>query len=718
MNPVDQRIPYLPTRVEGLARLASNLWWSWSPDARALFAAVDERLWHATRHNPVVTLRQADPARLAACASDSGFLRRYDEVMAAFQKALADPNTWYARHHGELGDRPIAYFCAEFGLHASVPIYSGGLGVLAGDHVKSASDLGVPLVAVGLFYRYGYFDQKVNLEGWQVDSDEVYDVAVTPLEPVAGPNGEAWVTVVGTLGRPVHVRAWRMMAGRVPLILLDTDLPENHPDDRGLMNKLYAGGPAMRIRQEWILGVGGVRVLRALGIAPAAWHANEGHAAFMFVERVRELVAQGIAVDEAVRQVRATSVFTTHTPVPAGHDFFPLAQLEAVAGPVWEELGVSREAFFDVGSLPGDKDNFHMTAVAIRLASRVNGVSRRHGQVSRNLWKNLWPDRPAETVPIGHVTNGVHLATWMAGPIQSLLANHLGADWQRRFNDDPSLWDQVLSLDHERLWIAHRRLKQLLVNHIREDARHRFAGQLKEAAAVVGAGTLLDPEVLTIGFARRFATYKRASLIFRDIERLRRLCTNPYRPVQVIFAGKAHPEDTPGKEVLQEVYRWTRDPRFEGRIAFLEDYDMHLAHLLVQGVDLWLNLPRVPHEASGTSGMKAALNGVPQLSTLDGWWQEGYDGLGGWAVPPAAEGAESDDLDADHCYRIFEEQVVPLFYTRDSKGIPLGWAERMRHALRLGGRRFTAHRMVADYVQEYYAPAIRCDPSGDAPPTA
>ncbi|HEX5633769.1 MAG TPA: alpha-glucan family phosphorylase, partial [Gemmatimonadales bacterium] len=318
MNPVDQRIPYLPTRVEGLARLASNLWWSWSPDARALFAAVDERLWHATRHNPVVTLRQADPARLAACASDSGFLRRYDEVMAAFQKALTDPHTWYARHHGELADRPIAYFCAEFGLHASVPIYSGGLGVLAGDHVKSASDLGVPLVAVGLFYRYGYFDQKVNLEGWQVDSDEEYDVAVTPLEPVAGPNGEAWVTVVGTLGRPVHVRAWRMMAGRVPLILLDTDLPENHPDDRGLMNKLYAGGPAMRIRQEWILGVGGVRVLRALGIEPAAWHANEGHAAFMFIERVRELVAQGVAVDEAVRGVRATSVFTTHTPVPAG----------------------------------------------------------------------------------------------------------------------------------------------------------------------------------------------------------------------------------------------------------------------------------------------------------------------------------------------------------------------------------------------------------------
>ena len=718
MHPVDQRIPYLPTRVEGLARLASNLWWSWSPDARALFAAIDERLWHATRHNPFVLLRQADPARLAACASDSVFLRRYDEVMLEFQRLQSFDGTWFHEHHRDLQDRPIAYFCAEFGLHNSVPIYSGGLGVLAGDHLKSASDLGVPIVAVGLFYRHGYFDQKVNLEGWQVDSAEEYDVEQTPIEPLEDPSGDAWTTVVQTAGRPVHVRAWRMRAGRVPVYLLDTNLEENHPDDRELMSKLYAGGPAMRIRQEWILGVGGVRVLRAVGITPAAWHANEGHAAFMFVERLRELVAAGTPVAEAVSSVRATSVFTTHTPVPAGHDFFPLTQLEAVAGPVWEELGVSREAFLALGSLPNDNDNFHMTAVALRLAGRVNGVSRRHGQVSRSLWKNMWPDRPAETVPIGHVTNGVHLPTWMATSIQNLLSAHLGADWQRRFDGDPSHWDQVLSLDHQRLWIAHRRLKQVLTNHVREDARHRFAGQLKEAAAVVGAGTLLDPDVLTIGFARRFATYKRASLLFRDLDRLRRLCTNPHRPLQIIFAGKAHPEDKPGKEVLQEVYRYTRDPRFEGRIAFLEDYDMHLAHLLVQGVDLWMNLPRVPHEASGTSGMKAALNGVPQLSTLDGWWQEGYDGLGGWAIAPSDEDADAEAGDAERCYRLLEEQVVPLFYTRDSQGIPLGWVERMRHALRLGGRRFTAHRMVQEYVQEYYAPAIRCDHSGDVPPTA
>lgn len=597
-----------------------------------------------------------------------------------------------------------------------MPIYSGGLGVLAGDHLKSASDMGVPIVGVGLFYTNGYFDQKVGLDGWQTDSDELYDITGTPLQPLVGPSGEEWLTVVETSGRPVHVRAWKMMVGRVPVYLLDTNLPVNAPEDRTLMNKLYAGGPQLRIRQEWILGVGGVRVLRAVGIDPAVWHANEGHAAFMFVERLREQVQAGVPFDAAITAVRARSVFTTHTPVPAGHDFFALGELERVSGPVWSAMGVTRERFMALGEMPGDQDNFHMTVCAVRLAARVNGVSRPHGQVSRHLWRSLWPDRPWEAVPIGHVTNGVHLPTWMAGEVQGLMTAHLGPQWQDRV-DDPSLWDRVLSLDHDLLWQAHLRLKRILRDYIREDARRRFADQLKEASAVVGAGALFDPDVLTIGFARRFATYKRASLIFSDIDRLRRLCTNPDRPVQVVFAGKAHPADTPGKEVLQSVYRYTRDPSFEGRIAFVEDYDMHLAHLLVQGVDVWLNLPRVPLEASGTSGMKAALNGVPQLSTLDGWWQEAYDGLGGWAIPTGADGTSSDEQDAESCYRLLEEQVAPLYYARDSRGVPLGWVERMRHALRLGGRRFTAQRMLADYVREYYVPAARADLAGDAPPT-
>ena len=711
------RIPYLPARIEGLAAVAMNLWWSWSREARGLFQCIDEPLWRDTRHNPLELLCRVDPARIAACASDSDFLRRYDDVMERMAREADHGDTWFARNYPDLNGRPVAYFCAEFGLHNSVPIYSGGLGVLAGDHCKSASDLGVPLVGVGLFYRKGYFDQRLTLDGWQEDSDVEYDVSATPLVPVAGSIHQPWLTTVETFGRPVHVRAWKMMVGRVPIYLLDTNLEANHPEDRGLMNKLYAGGLELRLRQEWILGVGGVRVLRAMGIDPAVWHANEGHAAFMMIERLRELIAGGASYQDAVRQVRAQSVFTTHTPVPAGHDAFTTEQLEACAGPVWKEMGIDRETFFGLGTHPASPGQFHMTVTAMRLSARVNGVSRRHGQVSRNIWRELWPNRHWEAVPIGHVTNGVHLATWMASRIMALLDEHLGPEWGERL-EEPGFWDRVLTLDHAKLWDAHIRQKRALSNFVREDARRRFADQLKEAAQVVGAGTLLDPMAFTIGFGRRFATYKRANLIFRDIDRLRRLLVDPWRPVQIIFAGKAHPADNPGKEVLQSVYQFTRDPAFEGRVAFLEDYDMHLAHLLVQGVDLWLNLPRVPLEASGTSGMKAGLNGVPQLSTLDGWWQEGYDGLSGWAISPVAENEDADAADAEDFYRLLEEQIVPLYYTRDAQGTPLGWVEKMRHALRLAGSRFTARRMLREYVQEYYAPAIHGEASGDDPPTA
>ena len=711
------RIPYLPARIEGLAAVAMNLWWSWSREARGLFQSIDEALWRDTRHNPLELLCRVDPARIAACASDSDFLRRYDDVMERMAHEADHGDTWFARNYPDLNGGPIAYFCAEFGLHNSVPIYSGGLGVLAGDHCKAASDLGVPLVGVGLFYRKGYFDQRLTLDGWQEDSDVEYDVSATPLVPVAGSNHQPWLTTVESFGRPVHVKAWRMMVGRVPIYLLDTNLEANHPDDRGLMNKLYAGGPELRLRQEWILGIGGVRVLRAMGIDPAVWHANEGHAAFMMIERLRELIVGGASYQDAVRQVRAQSIFTTHTPVPAGHDAFTTEQLEACAGPVWEEMGIDRETFFGLGTHPALPGQFHMTVTAMRLSARVNGVSRRHGQVSRNIWRELWPNRHWEAVPIGHVTNGVHLATWMASPIMALLDEHLGPDWGEHL-EEPGFWDRVLTLDHAKLWDAHLRQKRALSHFVREDARRRFADQLKEAAQVVGAGTLLDPMAFTIGFGRRFATYKRANLIFRDIDRLRRLLVDPWRPVQIIFAGKAHPADNPGKEVLQSVYRFTRDPAFEGRVAFLEDYDMHLAHLLVQGVDLWLNLPRVPLEASGTSGMKAALNGVPHLSTLDGWWQEGYDGLSGWAISPVAENEDADAVDAEDFYRLLEEQIVPLYYTRNAQGTPLGWVEKMRHALRLAGSRFTARRMLQEYVQEYYAPAIHGEASGDDPPTA
>src|SRR6266852_5647272 len=616
--------PALPERIGGLVAVAANLSWSWNRNARALFRMLDPALWRRTQHNPIELLRRVDSARLAACAADPAFLQPYDAVVAAATQDATSAGTWFATSYPESINRPVAYFCAEFALHASVPIYSGGLGVLAGDQCKEASDLGVPLVGVGLFYTKGYSDQRLRLDGWQEDAEERFHVAATPLQPVRGPKGDPCLATVQLSGRHVSVGAWRVMVGRVPIFLLDTDLAQNDPADRGLSQRLYAGGPDLRLRQEWVLGVGGVRVLRALGFDPAAWHANEGHAAFMLVERARELVTRGTPFADAVRKVRATSTFTTHTPVPAGHDTFSIEQVEQGVGPVWQEMGVDREAFIRLGHHPVvDHDRFHMPVAAIRLSAHVNAVSRRHGEESRRIWASLWPDRDVARVPIGHVTNGVH-----------------------------------------------------------------------------------------------FATYKRADLIFRDPDRLQRLLVNPWRPVQIVFSGKSHPGDEPGKQVLQRVYAQTREARFEGRIAFIEDYDMHLAHSLVQGVDLWLNVPRPPLEACGTSGMKAALNGVPQLSTLDGWWAEGYDGPNGWAIPPAPAGQDADAADAEQLYRLLENEVVPLFYERDAQGVPRGWTEKMRHALRTAGARFTAQRMVRDYVTEYYLPAMRGEQPADDPPTA
>jgi starch phosphorylase len=713
--------PYLPERIGRLYEIATNLYWSWDRDARALFRTIDRALWHRTHHNPLEQLRRVEPERLAECARDPHFLRLYDSVLAALDRHATSADTWYAREYAGLSARPVAYFCAEFGLHNSVPIYSGGLGVLAGDHCKAASDLGVPLVGVGLLYTKGYFDQRIRLDGWQEDSDEPFNPLTAPLEQLYGPKREPFLTVVRTWGRPLHVGAWMMRVGRVPIYLLDTDLEANHPEDRELSSRLYAGGPELRLRQEWALGVAGVRVLRAVGIDPGVWHANEGHAAFMMVERLRELVTGGASFEQALAQVRATTVFTTHTPVPAGHDMFPEELLAQCAGPVWEEMGISREAFMQLGYHPvRDHGQFHMAVLAIRCAAKVNGVSKRHGEESRRLWRDLWPDRPTAKVPIGYVTNGVHQPTWMSHRIQALLDNHLGPEWHWRM-DEPEFWQQLLSLDDQVLWYVHTELKAILLSFIREQARRRWAEEWKEAAHVVGAGTLLAPEALTIGFARRFATYKRASLLFHDFERLRKILVNPWRPVQIVFSGKAHPADEDGKRMLQEIYAFSREPRLEGRIAFIEDYDLHLAHRLVQGVDLWLNLPRPPLEACGTSGMKAALNAVPQLSTLDGWWHEGYDGLNGWALPPVNEEMDAgaaDAADAEQLYRLLEKEVVPAYFDRDDRGVPLRWTQKMKHALHVAGARFTSRRMVQQYTRQYYAPALRGESSGDDAPSA
>jgi starch phosphorylase len=663
-------------------------------------------------------LRELPAERLEALTRDADFLAHYDQVMEWFAVERSSTAGWFREQYPAIGtERPIAYFCAEFGLHNSVPIYSGGLGVLAGDHCKTASDLALPFVGIGLFYKKGYFDQRVRPDGWQEDGDDQIDPDLTPLVPVATSTGQQWHTALTTSGRTIYIRAWTMMVGRAPIYLLDTDLEENDPEDRTLTSKLYSGGLPMRLRQEWVLGVGGVRVLRALGIAPAAWHANEGHAGFMMLERVRELAGNGMAFGDAVRDVRKSTIFTTHTPVPAGHDHFDIGAVAACAGESYlADFGAATPHVLGLGVHPRREPNqFHMTVLAMRLAGHVNGVAQRHGVVSRELWGDLWEDRPVEQVPIGAITNGVHLATWMANPVMRLLDHHLGTDWGDRL-DEAETWDAVLGLDARTLWAVHLELKETLFHRIRGEARRRWTTTWREAAQAVAAGTLLDPSTLTIGFARRFATYKRANLFFHDVERFRKLVSNSHRPVQLIVAGKAHPQDDPGKEVLRSIYHFSRDPVFEGRVAFLEDYDMHLAHVLVQGVDLWLNLPRVPLEASGTSGMKAALNGVPQLSTLDGWWEEGATGRNGWTIPRADAHDDVDAADAEHLYRLLEDEVVPMWYDQDENGVPLAWVQRMKESIRIAGRRFTSRRMLQEYTERYYAPILRGDPFDDDPP--
>ena len=702
---VDARGPGLPARIGRLWEFATNLSWTWNREARSVFRAIDPPLWRRSLNNPVALLRGVGDARLRALAGDPAFLPRYDALCAAVDAAASRGSTWFQRRYPEFAATPIAYFCAEFALHESIPIYSGGLGVLAGDHLKAASELGVPLVGVGLMYAHGYFDQTLGPDGWQEDADDPLDTRLTPLERLCGADGVPWLTWIQGAGRRIHVGAWRVRVGRVPLYLLDTDLDENDPADRGLSHQLYTGGVDHRLRQEALLGVGGVRVLAALGVEPRAWHANEGHAAFMMVERVRGLIREGLPFPDAVARVRASTAFTTHTPVPAGHDVFSHSQMRDWTGEkFWEEIE-ARDELLGLGLHPDDegRDRFNMTAAAIRLSRRVNGVSARHGHVSREIWRGLWANRPAGDVPIRHVTNGVHLGTWMHEDIVRLLDDHLPA---------------------EALWRVRRRLKLRLLDLMREEARGRWREHWPEAKHLVGAGTLMSPYPLTIGFARRFAAYKRADLIFRDRDRLLALLSDPRRPVQLIFAGKAHPRDDEGKRVLQRVYEHTRDPRFEGRIAFIENYGLHTAHRLVEGVDLWLNLPRVPMEASGTSGMKAALNGVPQLATDDGWWEEGFEGDNGWILPRAPEDAteeETDRHDHEHLFRLLEDEVVPLFYDRPGEGswddAPAGWLERARRAIEVAGARFTAQRMVREYARDYYVPALRGLSDGDDPPT-
>ncbi|MDH3270772.1 MAG: alpha-glucan family phosphorylase [Gemmatimonadota bacterium] len=711
-----EKIPQLPEAIAGLADIALNLAWSWNRDAESLFSRIDPVLWAETRDDPLALLQSVDPGRLEACATDEHFIALYERALGSIRALGSDEHTWFRLQYPEIASGPVAYFCAEFAVHDSIPIYSGGLGILAGDHLKSASDLGIPLVGVGLLYSRGYFDQSFDDEGWQINEDEVFDPARMPLRRLHAENGPGLASLE-VEGRTVELGAWEMNVGRTRLILLDSDLVVNDPLDRDLTARLYESGEELRLKQECILGVGGVRVLAALGIEPGCWHANEGHAALMMIERIRRRVEQGAAFDDAVAAVRERSVFTTHTPVPAGHDNFSFEQVEKILGPVWERLGIDSHRFMRIGFAPETgPDRFHMTAVAIRLARHVNGVSKVHGQVTREIWGELWPGRSTDEVPIGSVTNGVHNWTWMPEEVQILLDGALGERWAEQV-DDPEVWDRVLGIDDAAVWHSHQRMKHRAFRFLVERARGRWRDVWGKARHLVASGPLLDPEALTLGFARRFATYKRADLLLRHEERLLDLITDSRRPVQIVFSGKAHPADDAGKRILQRIYKLSHDARSAGRVAFVQDYEMHVARSLFRAVDVWLNVPRVPREASGTSGMKAALNLVPQLGTMDGWWAEGFNGENGWTIPTAPNPDDPDEWDWEQLFRLLEEEVVPLYYDRDHQGVPNGWVAMMRQALWVSGRDFTSGRMLRDYARQYYVPVLGGGQGDDDPPT-
>ncbi|MGD8404533.1 MAG: alpha-glucan family phosphorylase [Anaerolineales bacterium] len=713
MTDYHTRIPNhfdLPRRIKRLGELAYNLWWTWHPNAQRLFSRIDNDLWEHLSHNPILLLRQVERSALNEVAQDNRYLTLYDSVFSDFEDYLTKTDTWSDRTHPELASRPIAYFSMEFGLHETLPIYSGGLGVLSGDHLKEASDLGLPLVGIGLMYAEGYFSQRISEDGWQEALNNPLRFKNMLMLPVLDEEGELLTISVEMPDRRVDLRLWEIRVGRVPLYLMDSDVETNEPEDRALTARLYWSDLDRRIMQEIVLGVGGVRALRALGYNPSVWHMNEGHAAFLTLERARELVAGGTSFDEAMDRTRGQNVFTTHTPVPAGNDEFPLWLVDKYLSNLWPQLNLSRDQFVDIArNMQSWGETFSMGVLALRHSEGRNGVSELHGRVARKMWNFLWEDKEVDDVPITYVTNGVHTDNWMARRLGVLYDKYLGPDWRERL-DDRKTWSKLDEIPAEELWDFRMHQKRKLSFRMQEWARTRWSKGGFHPVQVVASGALLDPYVLTIGFARRFATYKRASLILRDVERLLKIINRPNMPVQIIFAGKAHPADEPGKQLIQQIYRTVKLSETSGRLVFLEDYDMNIARYLVQGVDVWLNTPRRPMEASGTSGMKAALNGALNFSVLDGWWREAYNGRNGWAIGEDKEPDEpevQDEADALSLYASLENEIIPLYYDRNDYWIPLDWIEHMKNSLRTITPQFSTRRMVKEYVERLYVPAVK-----------
>ena len=701
---------FIAPAQERLWALARNLWWSWDHDAVSLFRDLDPVRWRQLNQNPVSLLAEFPLAKLESRAAELVLHSRINYAYRRLQEYLQADRTWGTRHAGVLRPCPVAYFSAEFGIHESVPVYSGGLGVLSGDHIKSASDLAIPLVGIGLFYGQGYFRQRLDRDGWQQEEYLETDVNQLPLEVAIGKNGRPVMVQIETRSGTIHAKVWRVKVGRCDLFLLDSDVEGNAPDDRELTSRLYGGDARTRIRQELLLGVGGFKALKAIGITPGVLHLNEGHSGFAVLEAIRSrMKEEGIGFEGAVPRVSREVVFTTHTPVPAGHDRFDADLIEEHLGPLRERLGLSQESLMGLGreSPNNQQETFCMTVLGLRLSRRANAVSALHGEVSRAMWTGLCPGQPEDEVPIGHITNGVHVPSWLAPQMFRLYDRHLGTNWHQR-SSDARTWEGIENVDDGELWETHLSLKSQLLEFVRRRAVEQAERRSESREVLQRLGKVLSPDALTIGFARRFATYKRANLILTDIETLASMVNDPKRPVQFVFAGKAHPNDEPGKRVLQQIAELMRNARFADKFVFVEDYDINVGRYFVQGVDVWLNNPRRPLEASGTSGQKVVLNGGLNLSVLDGWWAEAYDGMNGFAIGTGRTHSSMsvhDKRDGEDLHRALREEVIPLFYQRDRDGLPRGWIKRMKRTIRTLGWRFNADRMVMDYTLKCYVPA-------------
>ncbi|OIO59483.1 MAG: DUF3417 domain-containing protein [Alphaproteobacteria bacterium CG_4_10_14_0_2_um_filter_63_37] len=698
--------PRIPERLSRLSDLASNLWYSWDASCRSLFVQLDVNLWRKVGHNPKVFLRRIDQKRLEEAANDPAFMQVYKRVISAFDAYM---NSEIKGEGAELLDpdeQLVAYFSAEFGFHESLPIYSGGLGILAGDHCKSASDLDLPFVGVGLMYRQGYFFQTIDGKGNQVAHYADSKFEDLPVTRVVNQDGSPLSIPVNIGLRMVKLWVWKAQVGHIELYLIDSDHPDNSAEDRDITHRLYGGDLRTRLQQEICLGVGGVRVLRALGKQPTAWHVNEGHPAFLILERVREKVKAGIDFAAAWEAVAGSTVFTTHTPVPAGHDVFPMEMMEEKLGWIRYEMGLNTEQFAELGRKPSEPGRFNMTALGLRGSNFHNGVSKIHGEVASQMEADLWPEVTPEENPIDHITNGVHMGTWLARAWRDSFDTYLGGDWVSKLTQ-PGYWSRLDDIPNYLFWSIHQSLKSNMLHYLRQRAREQL---IRNGCSAPHAETYLDhldplnANVLTVGFARRFATYKRATLLFSDLDRLDRLVNGvdekSHRPVVFLFAGKAHPADGLGQDLIRRIHEVSKMERFRGKILLLEGYDMALARYLLIGCDVWLNNPRFPLEASGTSGQKAAMNGVVNCSILDGWWGEGYEGDNGWAIHP-----HTDEEEADELYELFEQEIVPLYYARNGHGFSEGWVKKAKRAMISALPRFNAHRMVLDYATKFYAPA-------------